>query len=228
MQLINNPILFTTDQQYSSQDSSQSSTDSLSPLCDLPFFWPHGFEWVSFSWNPKRTSAKLVLLTDNCSDHTQHACISGQDGSGQPSMVKVKDGAGFKSAFGTQAMVRGGRYFFQVKLVHGTLMKVGIARKGVSTEHAFSDGANGWAIYNGELRHNSNSTGDKYGKSFYTGDIVGVYLDMIEGTLAFSRNGVYWGVAFTSEEFKKGVFYPAVAPIYQNDTVITMNPPRED
>lgn len=28
---------------------------------------------------------------------------------------------------------------------------------------AFSDNEEGWAIYNGEVRHNSNSSGKKYG-----------------------------------------------------------------
>ena len=31
-------------------------------------------------------------------------------------------------------------------------------------KQAFSDNEEGWAIYNGELRHNSNSSGNKYGK----------------------------------------------------------------
>ena len=38
----------------------------------------------------------------------------------------------------------------------------------------------GWAIYNGELRHNSNSTGPKYGSAIAPGDVIGVMLDMVE------------------------------------------------
>jgi hypothetical protein len=45
---------------------------------------------------------------------------------------------------------------------------------------AFSDTDKGWAIYNGELRHNSNSSGAKYGQTYKQGDVIGVYLDMIE------------------------------------------------
>ena len=51
---------------------------------------------------------------------------------------------------------------------------------------AFSDSANGWAIYNGELRHNSNSSGPKYGSSIQAGDIIGVMLDMSEVKLLFN------------------------------------------
>jgi hypothetical protein len=35
-------------------------------------------------------------------------------------------------------------------------------------------------MYNGELRHSSNSAGAKYGTTYKAGDIIGVYLDMIE------------------------------------------------
>jgi len=38
----------------------------------------------------------------------------------------------------------------------------------------------GWAIYNGELRHNSNSSGPKYGSTIQAGDVIGVLVDMAE------------------------------------------------
>ncbi len=66
----------------------------------------------------------------------------------------------------------------------------------VNLEEAFSDTVNGWAIYNGQTRHNSNSTGPVYGTALTPGDIVGVAVDMVEGTLGFYRNQTYWGVAF--------------------------------
>jgi hypothetical protein len=37
-----------------------------------------------------------------------------------------------------------------------------------------------------------------------TNDIIGVAIDMIEGTLGFYKNNNYWGVAFKDEELKKG------------------------
>ena len=45
---------------------------------------------------------------------------------------------------------------------------------------AFSDTESGWAIYNGELRHASNSTGTKYGCLLKNDDTVGVLFDTIE------------------------------------------------
>lgn len=67
---------------------------------------------------------------------------------------------------------------------------------------AFCDNENGWAIYNGELRHNSNATGPKYGTILNNNDTVGVMFDTIEvkhlmkGTLTFSINRKQYGVAY--------------------------------
>jgi hypothetical protein len=56
-------------------------------------------------------------------------------------------------------------------------------------QEAFCDTHTGWGIYNGETRHNSNSTGPKYGTKFTAGDIIGVAIDMCEGTLSYYKNG---------------------------------------
>eukprot|EP00831_Metopus_contortus_P084658 TRINITY_DN9663_c0_g1_i5.p1 TRINITY_DN9663_c0_g1~~TRINITY_DN9663_c0_g1_i5.p1 ORF type:complete len:181 (+),score=55.43 TRINITY_DN9663_c0_g1_i5:72-614(+) len=72
-------------------------------------------------------------------------------------------------------------------------------------------------IYNGELRHNSNSTGAKYGKKLVAGNVVGVMLDMIEGTLSFSINDQNFGIAFKDEQLKQGTLYAAVAALSQTD-----------
>ena len=65
-------------------------------------------------------------------------------------------------------------------ITKGKLIKLGVARPDANLEEAFCDGSKGWAIYNGELRHSSNASGTKYGTAFKEGDVIGVYLDMIE------------------------------------------------
>ena len=47
-----------------------------------------------------------------------------------------------------------------------------------------------------------------YGERFGQGDVIGVTLDMDEGTLSFDKNGEKLGVAITN---LVGVIYPAVA-----------------
>jgi len=66
--------------------------------------------------------------------------------------------------------------------------------------------------------------GDKYGEIIGPGDVVGVKLDMLEGTLSFGKNGVDWGIAYWSEELKKGVLYAAVSPIYVKDEYMIKHP----
>lgn len=45
---------------------------------------------------------------------------------------------------------------------------------------AFCDTLDGWAIYNGEVRHGSNSSGAKYGRQLKVGDTVSIMVDMVE------------------------------------------------
>mmetsp|Transcript_14578 Transcript_14578/g.19802 ORF Transcript_14578/g.19802 Transcript_14578/m.19802 type:complete len:90 (-) Transcript_14578:107-376(-) len=86
----------------------------------------------------------------------------------------------------------------------GSNIKMGICRKGVNTEQAFCDVNDGYGIYNGQLRHGSNSSGQKYGSKPVVGDIVGLLVDTENGTLSFSRNGEEMGVAYKTDEIKKG------------------------
>ncbi|CDW75184.1 spry domain containing protein [Stylonychia lemnae] len=186
---------------------------------------PDGFDWgitffaanyhsvAMFAWDQDKSSKKLIIDDDQLT-------------------VKVKDGSGFKTSFGDQVSLvelskfiqpfnEGGRYYFQVQLNQGNLVKIGVSRKDILSDSAFSDTSTGWAIYNGELRHNSNSSGPKYGSSIQAGDVIG-------GTLSFSKNGRNWGVAFKDEELKKGTLFPAVAPIYSGDSYSIRRPTPED
>lgn len=134
-----------------------------------------------FSWNPAKTSAKIKLDPE---------CLR----------AKSTEGNGFKTTVGTEIFTEGGRYYFEIFINKGQLIKIGVCRPTVThLEEAFSDGLNGWAIYNGQTRHNSNSTGPNFGSQLTSGDIIGVALDMVEGTLGYYRNEQYWGIAFKDE-----------------------------
>lgn len=66
----------------------------------------------------------------------------------------------------------------------------------------------------GQLRHHSNASGPQYGKRFKKDGILGVYLNMNKGTLAFSLNGDLMGVAYTDSGLTKGPIYPAVSLLH--------------
>lgn len=85
------------------------------------------------------------------------------------------------------------------------------------------------------MRHNSNSTGKKYGKQYKTGDVVGVLLNMIDvfesvikGQLSFTINGENQGIAFDDQVLKDTPLFAAIAPIYKDDGVELNMALRED
>lgn len=178
---------------------------------------PDNFDWAFFQWNKKESTTKVEF----------------QDGPiGYPfesqTTVRVRDGTGFKTVIGDVPLVAGGKYFFKVKINNGSLIKIGVCRKSVNIEQAFCDTEEGWALYNGELRHGSNSGGQKYGCPIKSNDVVAVLLDTVEGTLSYRINGNDQGVAFKDEELKHGEFFPALSPIYAGDSFTLITPCPED
>ena len=71
-------------------------------------------------------------------------------------------------------------------------------------------------IYNNtiQVRHNSNATGQSFGKRFKKEGVLGVYLNMIKGTLSFSLNGELMGTPYNDVKLKKGPIYPAVSLLH--------------
>lgn len=133
-------------------------------------------------------------------------------------------------------MPKGGRYFFQVQVIRGVLLKIGVSKAGANPDkvrkssiklQAFCDTDEGWGMYNGELRHASNQQGSKYGEPLKEGDVVGVMLDSIAGELGFVRNGHCWGVAFKDTRLCQDL-YASVAAIYKDDSFALRHPCAED
>ena len=132
-----------------------------------PSYVPEGYITPLFYWDEQNTSDRLKISEDKLT-------------------AKVINGAGFKTSFGTEAFTEKERYYFEVQVVKGTLIKIGVSRKMSNLNQAFTDGPEGWGIYNGETRHNSNALGSKYGERINPGDVIGIMLDMVEGKISFS------------------------------------------
>ncbi|MBI5078225.1 MAG: fibronectin type III domain-containing protein, partial [Candidatus Yonathbacteria bacterium] len=66
--------------------------------------------------------------------------------------------------------------------------------------------ANGWSVYQTGSKYN-NGSGTAYMSSFGNSDVLGFYLDMDNGTLGVTKNGVNQGIAFTG---LTGTLYPAI------------------
>lgn len=95
-------------------------------------------------------------------------------------------------------------------------LKIGVSRnKEFNYNSAFCDYEFGFAYYGvGQLRQNSNSVGQNYGKKFKQSGVLGICLNMNKGTLSFALDGDYWGVAYQSELLKQGPIYPAVSLLH--------------
>ena len=153
-----------------------------------------------------------------------------------PTTLKVMNASGFKTAFGDTPMLPRQNYFFMIKIVKGGFVKIGVAKKDDTPfDIAFCDKENGWALYNGELRNNSNCQGKPYalelkgGSRAEEGDVVGVLVERKEyGRIAFIKNGKYMGVAFEDPALKDDNLYAAIAPIYINHIFQVVNPMPED
>ena len=69
-------------------------------------------------------------------------------------------------------------------------------------ELAFSDREFGWSYYSsGYLRHNSGGDGANYGEAYGTGNVVGVYVDLVDGKLFFSKDSKIFPIAYDQKEF---------------------------
>mmetsp|Transcript_24082 Transcript_24082/g.27273 ORF Transcript_24082/g.27273 Transcript_24082/m.27273 type:complete len:179 (+) Transcript_24082:194-730(+) len=178
----------------------------MQPSKDGPFV-PH----TVFSWDPDMKSDKLQL------DSTTK-------------VLKCIDGSGsFKTCLGALKMLPGRRYYFELKITHGSYFKIGVTKSKESLDKAFSDFKTGWAYYKtGQLRNNSNGSGPNYGENFGQGDTIGVFLDTIDGILGFTKNGKYFGTAYQSQEFAEGEIYPACACLSKDDCCQLITPIPED
>ena len=129
-----------------SKDSKNSGSESMELSEEGPSDIagpPDDYNWHIFGWDRDRTSSMLKI---------EH--YTG---------VKVLQAGGFKTAIGDQPMLRGGKYYFEISLLKGDLLKIGICKQDSPFEqNSFCDDYRGWAVYNGELRHGMNGTQKKF------------------------------------------------------------------
>jgi len=132
-----------------------------------------------------------------------------------------------RSTFGLSA----GKWYWEVKPTSITSQVLGIS---VSTQNAPLNalvGQNnnfGVTYYPDGLKFlESSGSGVSYGASYTTSDIIGVALDMDNGTVTFYKNGTTQGVASTSLKTYGDTWFPTFCAFYPNDAQIYNfgNPP---
>ena len=53
-------------------------------------------------------------------------------------------------------------------------------------------------------------------------------VDMIEGKISYTKNGIFIGLAFENVDLAKGELYPAVSSIFEKDEFEVIYPQPED
>ena len=91
--------------------------------------------------------------------------------------------------------VSSGKWYWEVTN-NGGNNSVGIIRDTGALTSYIGANADGWSYFIDGLKYN-NGTGTSYGASYTTNDVIGVALDMDARTLAFYKNGVSQGTAFS-------------------------------
>lgn len=138
----------------------------------------------------------------------------------------------FKTAFGTEALLPGHRYYFEIKCVRGNNFKIGIATEQAKRQpnQAFCDTAAGFGYFStGSLRHSSKGHGPYYGQTYKQDDHIGVYVDLVSGLIFYSKNGnVYSNNAFAGSALLDKQFYPAACCLTKNEMFELVEPAVED
>jgi len=131
----------------------------------------------------------------------------------------------FKCAIASEPFYPGQRYMFEVSLRKGQNFRIGICDG--SSELAFSETLKTYAYYScGQARHNSQA--HVYGETFAAGDVVGCYVDLIEGKIFFSMNGTIYKDAFMGIDLLDKVFYATCACLTKDEAFEVMVPACED
>ncbi len=93
-----------------------------------------------------------------------------------------------------------GIYYFEVKIVskgRDGYMGVGLSAQGVNMNRLPGWDKHSYG-YHGDDGHSfcSSGTGQNYGPTFTTGDVIGCGVNMVDGTCFYTKNGHHLGVAF--------------------------------
>lgn len=140
------------------------------------------------AWSPKDKFTYIGLSQNNLRVHYK--------GTGK----NHKDAASVRATHPIPAAC--GVYYFEVKIVskgRDGYMGVGLSAQGVNMNRL-----PGWDKqsygYHGDDGHSfcSSGTGQPYGPTFTTGDVVGCGVNMVDNTCFYTKNGQELGVAFTN------------------------------
>lgn len=113
--------------------------------------------------------------------------------------------------------ITSGKWYWEAKYSLGSTggAGTGIATAAAPLGNYIESSVYGWSYNQNDGNAGTNAAYFSYGSSYTTsGDVVGVAFDADSGTLAFYKNGVSQGAAFTT--LTSGPYYPAATTYYAN------------
>ncbi|KAM9754465.1 ran-binding protein 10 isoform 2-T4 [Menidia menidia] len=139
------------------------------------------------SWSPKDKYSYIGLSQNNLRVHYK--------GHGK----NHKDAASVRATHPIPAAC--GIYYFEVKIVskgRDGYMGIGLSAHGVNMNRLPGWDKHSYG-YHGDDGHSfcSSGTGQPYGPTFTTGDVIGCCVNLINNTCFYTKNGISLGVAFT-------------------------------
>ncbi|CAC5419815.1 RANBP9_10 [Mytilus coruscus] len=107
-----------------------------------------------------------------------------------------------------------GIYYFEIKIIskgRDGYMGIGLSAQGVNMNRLPGWDKNSFG-YHGDDGHSfcSSGSGQPYGPTFTTGDVIGCCVNMIDHTCFYTKNGINLGVAFTDLPINTLSLYPTV------------------
>lgn len=138
----------------------------------------------------------------------------------------------FKTVYASEPFAANTRHYFAIKFLKGCNFKIGISKSNTEVEVAFCDALDGYGLYSaGCLRNGSKTTGRKYAQAFRgtkDQDVIGVYVDTIDGRVFFSKNGEVFETAYQGPELRNQEFYAACSCLTKEESFELLYPQPED
>jgi len=126
--------------------------------------------------------------------------------------IEIESQSNFSSIRANVCVCRG-KWMYEVLLGSKGIMQLGWAtmKCKFTNEEGVGDTSDSYA-YDGHRVRKWNVATGKYGEEWMAGDIIGVCIDMDEGSISYSRNGYSLGVAFRDIRRGKGyAYFPAIS-----------------
>nr|XP_003701786.1 PREDICTED: ran-binding protein 9 [Megachile rotundata] len=179
-----------TSEESSVMEPSQTNSGQNQPVDPLKMLYPMVNEEetpLPRSWSPKDKYNYIGLSQNNLRVHYK--------GYGKTH----KDAASVRTTHPIPAAC--GLYYFEVKIVskgRDGYMGIGLSAHGVNVNRLPGWDKHSYG-YHGDDGHSfcSSGTGQPYGPTFTTGDVIGCGVNLVDNTAFYTKNGHHLGIAFT-------------------------------